>query len=356
MTTTSIEWTDKTWNPSRGCSRVSPGCENCYAERQAARFSSAGQPFEGLVSVRSRVSGLRYTEPKAAGDWTSPRWAGKARFVREMLELPLRWRKAQRVFVDSMSDLFHVDITNEQIAAVFGVMAACPQHTFQVLTKRPERMLEWFNWTANDWDNSAAAPPIPVSCGIEAANHCADVDYLGLSDEWPLPNVWIGVSVEDQQRANERIPHLLDTPAAVRFISAEPLLAPIDLRRVRQDDVYSIDALTGDVREGTGANGTGFRTDRNCLSKLDWVIVGGESGPGARPCEVEWIRSVVKQCADADVRCFVKQLGARPLTFDAVSRADGSTELQPVYLRMRDKKGGEIRAFPEDLRVREFPR
>lgn len=273
---TSIEWTDKTWNPVRGCARVSPGCENCYAERMAHRFSGKGQPYEGLTVLGKH----------------GPRWAGAARFVPDMLGEPLRWRKPQRVFVNSMSDLFHEDVTNEQIADIFQVMAKCRQHTFQILTKRPKRMVEWFGWM-----------------GKEA------------TEEWPLPNVWLGVSCESQKYADERIPLLLQTPATVRFISAEPLLGPVRL--------------------------DGFLRGKESHSPfLDWVIVGGESGNGARICDIEWIRAIARQCSAAGVACFVKQLGS----------AAGIAALGAYVRRpMNDRKGGDINEFPADMRVREFP-
>jgi protein gp37 len=314
MGETSIEWTDATWNPVRGCARVSPGCENCYAEGQAHRFSGPGQPYEGLTVLGKH----------------GPRWAGRARFVPEMLDRPLRWRRPRRVFVNSMSDLFHEDVTNEQIAAVFGVMAACPQHTFQVLTKRPGRALEWFGWVEREAQPTPDGVPNPhedVMCGIMAANRGADVDYLGLPGLWPLPNVWLGVSVEDQQRADERIPLLLQCPAAVRFLSCEPLLGPVELGEMR----YPAD-------------------------DIGWVIVGGESGPGARPCRVEWIRSVLAQCRAAGVPAFCKQLGARPIeTLGEVEIGDCKADLGEVEIQLIDRKGGDPAEWPEDLRIREWP-
>lgn len=308
---TAIEWTDATWNPTRGCSRVSPGCVNCYAERVAMRFSGEGQPYAGLAKLRGG----------------RPGWTGKVRLVPEMLARPLHWRKPRQVFVNSMSDLFHEALSDEEIAAVVGVMAACPQHSFQVLTKRAERMLEWYEWVSD------AEEPHP-------ANRCVALAEDALRDwrdgkgwwnkQWPLTNVWLGVSVEDQECANERIPHLLDTPAAVRFLSCEPLLGPIDLTP--------------------------------WLPSLDWVIVGGESGPDARPCEVEWVRALVRQCREANVACFVKQLGARvhhvrrweppPLRYE---RLDLTGCAHAHRILLRHPKGGDPREWPEDLRVREYP-
>ena len=278
---TKIEWCDETWTIARGCSMVSRGCQNCYAQRMAHRFSGTGKAYEGLTEIGPN----------------GPRWNGTVRLVPESLGQPLRWKKPRRVFVGSMTDLFHEDVPNEYIAAVFGVMAACPQHVFQVLTKRAERLAEWFDW----YDREAAA--VWYKAGF--AQWCAeDVMHkhegaLGGSDAgaaWPLPNVWLGVSVEDQATADERIPHLLDAPAAVRFISAEPLLGPIDLA------AYGFDcpacANKNDV-------------DAPCpYGRPDWIIAGGESGPGARPMHPDWARSIRDQCSAAGVAFFFKQNGA----------------------------------------------
>jgi protein gp37 len=337
----SIEWTDSTWNVVRGCARVSPGCEHCYAERQAHRFSGAGGPYEGLTVLGKH----------------GPRWSGAARFVPEMLDAPLRWRKPRRIFVNSMSDLFHADITNEQIAAVFGVMAACPQHTFQILTKRPERMRDWFRWV-EEWTPDPCGPPPAVACGIAATNYGADADFMGLTSAWPLPNVWLGVSCEDQQRAEERIPLLLDCPAVVRFVSAEPLLGPLNLRpwlglECTHEDAY-------------------LETDTNAVicdacdeaALLDWVIAGGESGPGARVCDVGWLRSIVAQCKGAGTACFVKQLGATIHVPDNELLGDVESGWSPYarscvsddsLVRLTSKKGGDPTEWPLDLRVRQMP-
>ena len=218
-----IEWTQMTWNPVRGCTRVSEGCRNCYAERLATRFAGAGQAYEGL-SVMT-----------AAG----PRWTNRVRLVPEVLEQPLRWRQPRLIFVNSMSDLFHADVPLEFIQRVFAVMARCPQHTFQVLTKRSERLR-----------------------------------HLAPRLHWPA-NVWMGVSVEDA-RVTHRVRDLQAVPAAVRFLSVEPLIGPIP---------------------------------ELPLQNIHWVIVGGESGPGARPVEREWVESIFDQCRDAQAAFFFKQWG-----------------------------------------------
>lgn len=307
-TNTKIQWTDRTWNFVRGCARVSPGCENCYAERTAYRFNGKGQPYEGLTVLGKR----------------GPRWSGEARFVTDALWQPLKWRDPAKIFCNSMSDVFHEDVTDEQIAAACGVMAACPQHTFQLLTKRADRMCELMNrltrqdvlMAALDLERETHAKG---DAGPLHVKQCADPD-----GPWPLPNIWLGVSCEDQQRADERIPLLLQTPAAVRFVSAEPLLGPV-----------TFDPNT------LGCVGHLASTFGNPL--INWVIVGGESGPGARPCNIDWVRSIATQCNDAGTACFVKQLGR-------FSYAETSSV--PVTT---DRKGGDMAEWPSDLRVRQFP-
>lgn len=308
---TLIQWTDKTWNPVRGCALVSEGCRSCYAMKVAHRFSGPGKPYEGLTEIG----------PKG------PRWNGKIRLVEKALLEPLRWRKPRRIFVNSMSDLFHEDVPFEFIDRVFAVMALCPQHTFQILTKRAERMLTY--WAADRWNVVEQAVEIISDRRGDVAGRVIREQFETDLDKYPLPNVWLGVSVERQQEADERIPLLLQTSAAVRFISAEPLLGLIGLAR-HFPHVH------------------GQRNDRF------WVIVGGESGAGARPCDLAWIRSIVQQCATAGVSCFVKQLGAKPVeTNPALGGLIGRTAypLDPL----RDRKGGDIDEWAVDLRIREFP-
>lgn len=239
-----IGWTDQTWNPVRGCSRISPGCEHCYAETMAGRFCGKGQPYEGLVRIKDiRPNAVRFERnPRREA-----RWTGVVRLVPDHLADPLRWKRPRRVFVNSMSDLFHERLSNEEIAAVFGVMAASPKHTFQVLTKRAARMKEWFAWldaTAtgeSSWRCADYCQIAAMKAGVSERLMLHEIKGTLKCWNWPLPNVWLGVSVEDQRRAEERIPLLLKTPAAVRFVSAEPLLGPVDLSpwmggtRVQQD-------------------------------------------------------------------------------------------------------------------------
>jgi protein gp37 len=275
MATSKIEWTDTTWNPVVGCRKVSPGCTHCYAERMAGRLKAMGRPgYQDAVDDKGR-------------------WTGRVSLLYERLFQPLTWRRPRRVFVNSMSDLFHPDVPFEFVDDVFDVMArnclASNRHIFQILTKRPDRMHQYFRQGKN---------------------------YYG--DHIPLPNVWLGVSVENQEAADERIPLLLQTPAAVRFLSCEPLLGPVDLgRRVippGQSWAREVELAWGDTEE------------------LDWVIVGGESGPGARPMHPDWARSIRDQCVAASVPFFFKQHGewskvATPLVYGI--NAEGVIYLLP---------------------------
>lgn len=327
MGETSIEWTDVTWNPTRGCRRVSPGCERCYAERMANRLKGNGMPYAGLVTLGKN----------------GPRWTGDARFVPDALALPLHWRKPRRIFVDSMSDLFFEGFTNEEIAAVFGVMAACPRHTFQVLTKRPDRAIAWFRWI------SRQARSVNDGRGMSEAAFCLvmaqrrnnkpelarNVDRT-CAQPWPLPNVWIGVSVEDQQRANDRVPLLLQVPAATRFVSYEPALGPVDFCVTPAGDALSkCDDCAGDDPACETCCG---------LGRIDWIIVGGESGPNARPFNPEWAADIVRECADAEVPVFVKQMGSNPTLSDTGG-----------WGTIRNGKGGDMSEWPHELRVRQMP-
>jgi len=336
---TSIEWTDATWNPVRGCSRISPGCENCYAEKIAARFSDPGMWGHGYADRGPRGG----------------RWTRRVSLLgQDALELPMRWREPRRVFVNSTSDLFHEGLTNEEIAAVFGVMAQTPRHTYQVLTKRARRMREWFEWIDN-FERVFGPPPAEVAT-IEAVNRGAEIDQV--VRPWPLPNVWIGVSAEDQQRANERIPELLRVPAAVRFVSYEPALGPVDFADIPDpEDARAILKPLCGLRWVSTGRGM-FLRPASKGPTIDWIIVGGESGPGARPFDVAWARSVIAQCRDAGVACFMKQLGAQPVDGDAhpdLHRIPNGFTNVPHRLRLKSTKGGDPIEWPADLRVREWP-
>jgi len=281
MSKSSIEWTEHTWNPIVGCSIVSPGCTNCYAMKMAARIESMGN--------QPRYAG---TTRKVNGNAV---WTGKLALAPESTLLqPLKRRAPTTYFVNSMGDLFHEDCPDEWIDRVFAVMALAPQHTFQVLTKRAKRMRSYLS----------ARKGMGNAQICDAINHIpAPLGNRHGALEMPLPNVWLGVSTERQQEADERIPHLLATPAAVRFISAEPLLGPINLsQHLEGHEEHGVD-MTREVGSRVGA----------CIGwtpGLDWVIVGGESGHGARPMDPEWALSIRDQCDQAGVPFFFKQWGS----------------------------------------------
>lgn len=307
------------------------GCLNCYAARLSAR---------NLPGMVSPTTGLPFARILQSG----PRWTGKVELINKALDLPLRWNKPRRIFVNSLSDLFHEALPDETIDRVFAVMALCPQHTFQILTKRPERMVAYFGRSSRDYKER-----VYDRCYAMSA-----VWPRGFTSTWPLPNVWLGTSVENQTTADMRIPLLLQTPAAKRFLSYEPALGPVDFTRIEAvADSYEgrklrkcgvrLDALTGKYFE------SGMVQPEN----LDWIIVGGESGPGARPFDIQWARNTIEQCKAAGVACFVKQLGAKP--FYRSGHGLCYPDTADVDLNFCDRKGGDISEWTEDLRVREFP-
>lgn len=328
----SIEWTDATWNPVRGCSMAkgseTGGCLNCYAAREAIRHLGRNDPFHGFA---------RMTD-------SGPRWTGKVELVEKHLDDPLHWRKPRRVFVNSMSDLFHESLPDEAIDRIFAVMALCPQHTFQVLTKRPERMRVWSGRSDGVMDAMRAA-------------HGNDVAAI----RWPVPNVWLGVSVENQKTADARIPLLLQTPAAIRFVSYEPALEAVDLSHhgCGALPIYREAATVTDrcMPSGVSVQRPGRRGwIRHDGCHVDWVIVGGESGPGARPFNLRWAHRTIEQCAAAGVACFVKQLGAKAGMPSCADFACTHPDCSVHWLYLRDRKGGDPSEWPAALRVRQFPR
>jgi protein gp37 len=288
---TGIEWTDETWNVVTGCKRVSPGCDNCYAARLAAGRLRGHPRYEGVAEMAE----------------AGPRWTGEVRWHRELLEQPLRWQRPRRIFVCAQSDLFHPYVPPCFIADVWAVMASAKQHTFQVLTKRPARM----QYLLTD-------PPGGVT--------------------WPLPNVWLGVSVEDQQRAEERIPLLLQTPAALRYVSCEPLLGAVNLK------LYL--PLT------TRGRGGPIRAEGG----IGWVIGGGESGPGARPMHPDWARSLRDQCQAADVPFFFKQWGAWAPYRTGIHGASDVDVAGQVMTRIGKRRAGRLLDGREWEEMPEVPR
>ena len=358
-----IEWTDATWNPLRGCSRVSTGCEHCYAERQAGRLSGPGQPYAGLVR-------------KTSQGW---RWTGAVRLIAQELETPLRWTKPRRIFVTSLSDLFQEAVSEDLIDAVLAVMALAPQHTFQVLTKRPARMMAYMTerWplarvqsltlSGRRLDRPAEPPGADrhrqILNAAERLRHgpldeqarfwTPEGGPLSHAHPWPLPNVWLGTSVEDQATAEARIPWLLQTPAAVRFVSYEPALEAVDFSPW----------LGADLETTTGPC---LPAELWSVRGLDWVICGGESGPHARPCRTRWLRQVVRQCAAAAIPCFVTQVGSRPTCDQADAWPDdtrwtagetppGADTPYARGVKLKDPQGADPSEWPDDLRCQQFP-
>jgi protein gp37 len=390
-TTSNIEWTDATWNPVVGCTRVSAGCDNCYAVSMTRRLEGMAKA-PGFGGRKQHYAGLTVLNNR--GD---RHFNGVVRCVEEALEIPLRWKQPRRIFVNSMSDLFHREVPFEFVDRVFAVMALCPQHTFQVLTKRPERMAEYLT---TDFRADRIVEAMPLVAPDRGAW------------SWPtwkeaLRHVWLGTSCENQSAADERIPHLLRCPAAVRFLSCEPLLEEVDVGlqsatcdccarwasrwiRLHRPVFSELHRVLPSLGPGCVADVGVYRAQSNrhgalsvktpggmlgvkpaefeAMPAVDWVIVGGESGVNARPCNVEWIRSIVRQCRVANVPCFVKQLGSRPEVRhpsdprEVPFYRDGGflppwlPEWAAAWIRSFDRKGGDPSEWPEDLRVREWPK
>lgn len=291
MDHSTISWTDATWNVVEGCTRVSRGCEHCYAETMAARFSGPGLPYHGLA--------IRTPD--------GPRWTGKVRFRHDRLGLPLKWKAPRRIFVNSMSDLFHNEVADEDIGAAFGIMALAQRHKFQILTKRPTRMRVFFDGVSELQERCMVHRAI-TQAQLQLGKETSWCDAA--FGRWPPPNVWLGVSVEDQ-RSLERIEILSQTPAAIRFVSFEPLL----------EDLGLLD-----------------------LSGIDWAIIGGESGAGARVLDCAWVRSIIDQCRHWGVAVFVKQLGS-----NAIEEKGASL---PIVRGKRE----DPEFWNPNLRWRQFPR
>ncbi len=317
-----IQWTDATWSPVTGCDRVSPGCANCYSERLTATRLAHVPKYAGLAVISE------------AGQ---PHWTGEVRCHPDELETPRRWKRPRRIFVNSMSDTFHKDVPDRFLDQMFAVMALCPQHTFQVLTKRPERMAAYLRPVGSVLRSSFVWSAMGAMLNVSRLEFPA----------WPLLNVWLGTSVEDQQRADERIPHLLQCPAAVRFLSLEPLLGPIHLLNPWLSTCLPCpDGLPGCEAWHSGP------------SPISWAILGGESGPGARECRVTWMRDLVAQLRKAEVATFCKQLGANVVDEDhddADSGWPATTRFALNVALLDSAKGADMREWPEALRVRQYP-
>lgn len=297
-----ISWTDATWNVVTGCTKDSAGCKFCYAERDWPRTQHlpiyAGRKFTDIACHPER------------------------------LDMPLRWKRARKIFVNSVSDLFHDEVPFEFIDQVFAVMGLCfvmdREHTFQILTKRAERMRTYLR------------DPETVNRVTRAMKKMhPDLPGENSPPVWPLPNVWLGVSVEDQDAANARLPVLLDTPAAVRWVSMEPLLAPVDLTNVHYAALnLQVDVLNGSYITSTGEKLSTFR--------IDWVVVGGESGPAkkSRPMNLAWVRRIHADSEAAGVLFFFKQTGSWEQVEDGyISSADA----EKLHAKVFPSVGGLFR-------------
>lgn len=270
-----IQWTNETWNPIIGCEKISEGCKECYAEKMAIR----------LASMEDNLSALNYREVMNGSEYEKPtNWNGKTYFVQQALLKPFKWKKPRMIFVCSMSDLFHKDNSFADILRIWDVMCQLPQHTFQVLTKRPERMLEFYKWMG---DRVKADGFDSIPSGSDNS-----LDYIGTPD-----HIWIGVTVENQKRADERIPVLLEIPAKVKFLSCEPLLSDI-----------LFPWFDGWLPSYNNPDNSGCEQPAEpMLNCLDWVIAGPETGPGKRPMKKEWLANIYTQCISANVPFFDKK-------------------------------------------------
>ncbi|MBA7475644.1 hypothetical protein ES707_11016 [subsurface metagenome] len=266
---TKIEWTNETWNPIIGCQKCSPGCNHCYAERMAVRLAG---------------------NPKTSMDYspviTNGHWNGTTMLRTEVLKKPFSWKTPRMIFVVSMGDLFHESVPFSWVDKVMTIIACNPQHTFQVLTKRPEIMKRWFDWQRPGWEDPGMRGPeaIRYYCWH---NHGKKIKYGGF---WPLKNLWLGVTCENQEQTDKRIPILLQIPAEKRFVSIEPMIGPISFRWAKWHPIKNTWHLDG-------------------LKQLDWVIVGGETGPGARPMHPAWVTQIREQCQESNTPFFFKSWG-----------------------------------------------
>lgn len=330
-----IGWTDATWPIVAGCEYESPGCSNCWAVRDSWRLAHNPNP-----KVHNAYFGT--VDKLESGKLA---WSGIVRMLYDRLGWPLKWRGSKRVFVCSQADLFNPKVRFDFIAAAFGVMAMCPEHTFQVLTKHARRMREFFEWL-DQQQNGALETCLwhaRQALGAERSNrHEPFPDKL---PAWPLENVWAGVTVEDQARAEQRIPELLRCPAAVRWVSYEPALELVDF----EEWLWPI--CTATLEEHLREHDAGMW----CVeASLDWIVIGGESAQtraNTREFSIEWARAVIAQCRKAGTKVFMKQLGTKPIGSHQID-----VPLPPLPKGKTSRyKWHEPEHWPEDLRVQEFP-
>lgn len=322
---TAVGWTDWTLNGVTGCDVQGPGCAHCFAARLAATRLKHVPRYKGLAILSANGT---------------PQWTGEVRIDYDVLAEPVHTMKPHKIFWTAYGDPFHAGYTDQQVAAQFGAMALAPHHTFQALTKRIGRAAQLLPTLTRE-DCVAALLALAPSFKLPTERQCKAMDEAmraqgrdplayHMNPSWPLPHVWLGTSIENQEKANERAPLLVQAPAAVRFVSLEPLLEFVDLSK--------------------------------WLAGIDWVIPGGESGPRARPNDLAWVRSIVEQCRAAGKACFVKQLGKVPVenlettgNF-RTNQTTGAREFEMIATHViLAGKHTDIDVFPEDLRVQQFP-
>lgn len=331
---TKIEWADATLNPAYGCSKVSPGCANCYALRDAKRFAqnpAVADKFAGLIDPLT-------------GEWT-----GRVNLFPKRMEQALRWRKPRRIFVGSMVDLFHEEVPFGFVDELLATMTLCARHTFMILTKRPERMRECLTYrTPEEWREYMSGLAMCLhgeEAGCQSANAINGCLAEGHNVGWPMRNVILMTTVEDQPRADERLPHLVSLAAHGwrTGVSIEPMLGPVDLwiylQSAIHEDEVGLEARRGPIRE---VNGEAFRDP--WVPGLDWVICGGESGPGARPMHPDWVRSLRNQCQEASVPFFFKQWGNmvwKPVPLDIPKERSVYCYVRKAFIGSGDPHGSK---------------
>ncbi len=288
-----IEWTNETWNPIFGCDKISPGCKNCYAEKMAYRLAHMEHAWYYANVLEETDEYKKGIIPLNGKSGVKSKWNGKTYFNEDILKNPFKWKKPRMIFVCSMGDLFHESLSFEDIRRVYDVIANTRHHTYQILTKRPKRMLEFFKWFGNEI-REAGFDSIPS----ESDN---SLDYYS-----PLKNLHLGVTAENQEEANKRIPYLLETPAAKRFVSIEPMLSRIELSETNKE--FSYDWLTGRFCNIKQHNGQAVKNP-SYKSKLDQIICGGETSAKARPMNPNWVKSLRDQCEVTKTPFFFKSWG-----------------------------------------------
>jgi len=327
---TGISYVDETLNPVVGCEPVSEGCARCYAATFAAR--ELCETHKGLTE--------------------SGAWTGRVRLVPEALERALRWTKPRRVLLPSMGDIFHDDVPDEYLAAIFGVMAASPKHTWLVLTKRTKRLTAWLDWM-DDWAlvrGGRHDDTLALAASQEVGARAGTAVATGFR-QWPPRSVLLGATVENQRCASERLPELarLADRGWRTWVSIEPLLGPVDL-------VCAL--LPPGMYAGEDMLDMADATARRALARVEFAAIGGESGADARPCNVSWLRSVVRQCEHACMRVHLKQVGSHyiePCNAVGGWLAKPPPEYGPLKRRLRHRFGGNPEEWPPDLRVRDLP-